>query len=147
MTATKVHHRTRGGGSGRTHRPRRRWVGRSSYRSSLAVRPQRPTAAGKAHSRQPNGTAITDSDRKLRIFLREEGAEVADYARLIAVAFPLASARRSSGYAGQLIAAAAVTFRRWRRVCRRSSSAGACQGIWASAGLGAGAAWRLGVLG
>ena len=75
MTATKVHLRTRGGGSGRTHRPRRRWVGRSSYRSSLAVRPQRPTAAGKAHSREPNGTAITDSDRKLRIFLREEGAE------------------------------------------------------------------------
>jgi len=75
MTATKVHHRTRGGGSGRTHRPRRRWVGRSSYRSSLAVRPQRPTAAGKAHSREPNGTAITDSDRKLRIFLRKEGAE------------------------------------------------------------------------
>jgi hypothetical protein len=32
------------------------------------------------------------------------GNQIADYARLIAVAFPLASARRSSGYAGQMIA-------------------------------------------
>jgi hypothetical protein len=68
----------------------------------------------------------------------------ADYVRLIAVAFPLTSASRSSAYAGQVIAAAAETFLRWRRIRRRSSSAGACQEIqhpaaWARRVLGA---WR-----
>ena len=34
----------------------------------------------------------------------QRGARPADYARLIALAFPLASARRSSAYAGQIMA-------------------------------------------
>jgi hypothetical protein len=70
----------------------------------------------------------------------------ADCGRLIAVAFPLTSARRSSAYAGQMIAG----LLRWLSFAAADPPAavvgGACQEIWPAAGLSTDAAWSTGVL-
>jgi hypothetical protein len=66
--------------------------------------------------------------------------------RLIAVAFPLTSAPRSSAYTGQMFADCCGGFPSLAADLPAVVFGGACQAIRHSGGLGADAAWRFGVL-
>ena len=70
----------------------------------------------------------------------------ADYGHLIVVVFPLASARRSSASAGQIIAHCCGGFPSLAADLPAVVFGGGCQRIWPCGGLGADASWTRGVL-
>ena len=81
-----------------------------------------------------------------RLVFQSASVLIADSGRLIAVAFPLTYARRSSGYAGQTIADCCGDFLSLAAGPLALVSGGVCQEIRPSAGLGADAAWGSGRL-